>query len=88
MPWELREVIEDYSRTIERNERRKLAREEKEAMEQQIRLGGNVYIKNLAGKVTMLEGVEPTMTIWQMKELLDAKTGASSLMILCPLGHD
>ena len=75
LPWELREIIEEYSRTIERNYLHKLARKEKRAKEEQLRLGGKVYIRNLAGKMTMIEGVEPNMTIWQMKELLDAKTG-------------
>lgn len=75
LPWELREIIEEYSRIIERNQLQKLARKEKKAKDEQIRLGGKVYIRNLAGKMTMIEGVEPTMTIWQMKELLDAKTG-------------
>lgn len=76
LPWELREIIEDYSRIIQRNQIRKLERKEEKFKEQHIKLGGNVYIRNLAGKMTMLEGVEPNMTIWQMKELLDAKTGA------------
>lgn len=75
LPWELREIIEDYSRIIHRNEMQKLERKQKKIQDQTIKLGGNVYIRNLAGKMTMLEGVEPDMTIWQMKELLDAKTG-------------
>lgn len=83
LPWELREIIEEYSRIIERNQLQKLARKEKKAKDEQIRLGGKVYIRNLAGKMTMIEGVEPTMTIWQMKELLDAKTGTCQVITVC-----
>lgn len=75
LPWELREIIEDYSRILQRNQKQKLERKENKSKEKHIQLGGNVFIRNLAGKMTMLEGVRPDMTIWQMKELLDAKTG-------------
>jgi hypothetical protein len=75
LPIELREIVEDYMSIIEKNERHRRARKILKARQADALIGGKLFVKNLAGNMIELDGVRPEMTIWQVKELLDTKTG-------------
>lgn len=75
LPLELREIVEDYMSIIDTNERHRRARKVIKARQANAVIGGKLFVKNLAGNMIELDGVRPEMTIWQVKELLDTKTG-------------
>ncbi len=75
LPLELKETIEDYCKVIEKSERVRYEKQTKRLRERAFRLGGKIYVKNLAGKMIEIDGVEPSMTIFNVKQLLDQRTG-------------